>query len=118
MSPFTQIFLRIFIINSDVGFLIQRHKREFRLDLHFYTSVISMEITRKFSNASIDLNAQMRLCSVIKSCIYNTISRRIKKCLYLNKFVHSRYVCICAYILHIQGVPKFFAKLSCVDRAD
>lgn len=37
MSPFTQILLRIFIVNPDVDFLIQRHEREFRINLHFYT---------------------------------------------------------------------------------
>lgn len=48
MSPFTQIILRIFFVNLNVNFLIKRHERKFRIDLHFHTPEISMETTRVY----------------------------------------------------------------------
>lgn len=55
MLPFTKIFLRFSIINSDISFIIQRHKRKFRVNLHFYIPV-TMEITNAFAHACNLLN--------------------------------------------------------------
>lgn len=51
MLPFAKILLRISVINSDISFLIQRHERKFWINLHFYISVISMEITDAYARA-------------------------------------------------------------------
>lgn len=56
MLPFAKIFLRFSIVNSDISFIIQRHKRKFRINLHFFNISVTMEITNAYARACNLLN--------------------------------------------------------------